>query len=98
MKLRFTRVDGATVVVSSPSVPKPVAVRYAWQPNPRATLCNGAGLPAEPFRTDDWPEMTARHETYGNDPTNQGLCAPPLSTQAEPPTSALVFSTKTIDR
>jgi len=48
------RLEGDTVVVSSPAVPEPVAVRYAWQANPLATLFNGAGLPAAPFRTDDW--------------------------------------------
>jgi sialate O-acetylesterase len=40
-------------VVSSAEVPNPVAVRYAWQANPKATLFNGAGLPAIPFQTDD---------------------------------------------
>jgi sialate O-acetylesterase len=48
------KIDGDTVIVSSSEVPSPVAVRYAWQANPVATLCNGAGLPAAPFRTDDW--------------------------------------------
>lgn len=52
------RIDGNDVVVSSPDVPEPVAVRYAWQSNPLATLCNGAGLPAIPFRSDDWPGVT----------------------------------------
>jgi sialate O-acetylesterase len=52
------KVDGETVTVSSPSVPEPVAVRYAWQSNPQATLFNHDGLPAVPFRTDDWPEST----------------------------------------
>jgi len=33
-------------------VPEPVAVRYAWDHNPAASLFNGAGLPAVPFRTD----------------------------------------------
>jgi len=51
-------IDGLTVVVSSPDVPKPVAVRYAWQANPLATLFNGAGLPAAPFRTDDRVEQS----------------------------------------
>jgi sialate O-acetylesterase len=51
------KVDGETVVVSSPHVPQPVAVRYAWADNPEATLRNGAGLPASPFRTDDWPRI-----------------------------------------
>lgn len=52
------RIEGDTVVVSSKQVPEPVAVRYAWQANPLATLFNGAGLPAAPFRTDDWPLST----------------------------------------
>lgn len=46
------------VVVSSPQVPDPVAVRYAWASNPDCNLVNGAGLPASPFRTDQWPGMT----------------------------------------
>ncbi|WP_148218155.1 sialate O-acetylesterase [Opitutus terrae] len=41
-----------TVVVSSSEVLNPVAVRYAWQSNPKATLFNGAGLPAIPFETE----------------------------------------------
>lgn len=49
------RIDGDTLVVSSPEVPAPVAVRYAWADNPPCTLYNRAGLPASPFRTDDWP-------------------------------------------
>jgi sialate O-acetylesterase len=52
------RIEGNSVVVSSGSVPDPKAVRYAWQANPAATLFNGAGLPAAPFRTDDWPGIT----------------------------------------
>ena len=40
------RIDGDTVVVSSPAVPYPTQVRYAWQSNPAATFFNGAGLPA----------------------------------------------------
>jgi sialate O-acetylesterase len=40
------------VVVSSPQVGKPVAVRYAWANNPLCNLYNKAGLPAVPFRTD----------------------------------------------
>jgi sialate O-acetylesterase len=52
------RVEGDSVVVSSPLVPEPQAARYAWQANPAATLYNGAGLPAVPFRTDDWPGIT----------------------------------------
>ncbi|HMP81582.1 MAG TPA: sialate O-acetylesterase [Verrucomicrobiota bacterium] len=53
------KVDGDTIIVSSQSVPDPKAARYAWQSNPVAALFNGAGLPAVPFRTDDWPLTTA---------------------------------------
>jgi sialate O-acetylesterase len=52
------RIEGDSVIVSSKEVPEPVAARYAWQANPKATLFNGAGLPAVPFRTDDWPGAT----------------------------------------
>jgi len=52
------KVEGDTVVVSSPEVKNPVAVRYAWSTNPVANLYNAAGLPATPFRTDDWPGIT----------------------------------------
>jgi sialate O-acetylesterase len=48
-------IDGNTVVVSSPEVPKPVAVRYAFAANPDGcNLYNNEGLPASPFRTDEW--------------------------------------------
>ena len=50
------RIDGASIVVSSPKVTQPVAVRYGWALSPRANLYNKAGLPASPFRTDDWPK------------------------------------------
>jgi sialate O-acetylesterase len=46
------RIDGPTVVLSHPDIRQPVAVRYAWADNPVATLFNGAGMPAAPFRTD----------------------------------------------
>ncbi len=48
-------IDGDTVVVSAEAVPEPVAVRYAFSMNPdQANLYNREGLPASPFRTDDW--------------------------------------------
>jgi sialate O-acetylesterase len=48
-------IDGKDVVVSSPMVKKPVAVRYGYSGNPEgANLYNKEGLPASPFRTDDW--------------------------------------------
>lgn len=52
------KIDGDTVVVSSDKVPEPVAVRYAWADMPTCNLYNGAGLPASPFRTDDFPAST----------------------------------------
>jgi sialate O-acetylesterase len=56
------RIEGDSVVVSSGAVRQPVAVRYAWADNPEATLRNAEGLPASPFRTDNWPEITESHE------------------------------------
>jgi sialate O-acetylesterase len=53
------KVEGDEVVLSSDAVKKPVAVRYASQDDPEATLFNAAGLPASPFRTDDWKMATA---------------------------------------
>jgi len=48
-------IDGNTVVVSSPNVKEPVAVRYAFSSNPQGcNLYNTEGLPASPFRTDNW--------------------------------------------
>ncbi|EEF60956.1 sialate O-acetylesterase [Pedosphaera parvula] len=47
------KIEGDTVIVSSRKVLSPKAARYAWQANPVATLFNGAGLPAVPFRTDE---------------------------------------------
>jgi sialate O-acetylesterase len=48
-------IEGETVVVRSDKVPAPVAVRYAFAMNPEgANLYNKEGLPASPFRTDDW--------------------------------------------
>jgi sialate O-acetylesterase len=49
------RIAGDTVIVSSPEVANPVAVRYAWGDSPICNLFNKDGLPASPFRTDDWP-------------------------------------------
>ncbi len=55
---RLTR-DGK-VMVWSREVREPVAVRYAWSNNPMSNLFNAGGLPAAPFRTDDWPGVTVR--------------------------------------
>jgi sialate O-acetylesterase len=48
-------IDGNDVLVSSPEVASPVAVRYAYCQDPvGCNLYNKDGLPASPFRTDDW--------------------------------------------
>jgi sialate O-acetylesterase len=52
-------VKGNAVIVWSKDVARPVAVRYAWADNPACNLYNAAGLPASPFRTDDWPGVTS---------------------------------------
>jgi sialate O-acetylesterase len=53
------KIDGNSVIVSSPQVQKPVAVRYAWADSPAGcNLTNSSGLPASPFRTDSWPLPT----------------------------------------
>ena len=47
------RIEGATVLVSSPDVAVPHSVRYAWDYNPEANLINALGLPASLFRTHE---------------------------------------------
>ena len=54
-------VDNDNILVKSSDVPNPVAVRYGWGDSPPANLFNKEGLPASPFRTDDWPGVTADH-------------------------------------
>jgi len=55
------RIINGSVVLWSHHVRKPVAVRYAWANNPVCNLRNGDGLPASPFRTDDWPGVTVKN-------------------------------------
>ena len=50
--------DKTKVEVWSDQVANPAAVRYAWADNPVCNLRSGNGLPATPFRTDDWPGVT----------------------------------------
>jgi sialate O-acetylesterase len=53
---KIDKANPDTVILTSPDVPAPVAVRYAYADNPPANLYgkNEAALPASPFRTDDW--------------------------------------------
>jgi sialate O-acetylesterase len=60
-------IQGDAIVVSSPSVPAPAAVRYAWADYPACNLSNAAGLPAAPFRSDDWSGPTSRR-AYASKP------------------------------
>ncbi|AHM62370.1 hypothetical protein D770_20605 [Flammeovirgaceae bacterium 311] len=53
-------IDGDKVIVSSDKVKEPVAVRYAWADNPDGNLINKEGLPAVPFRTDNWSTATEK--------------------------------------
>jgi sialate O-acetylesterase len=55
--------EGNTVVVSSDQVPHPTAVRYNWADNPPGNLYNKDGLPASPFRTDNWPPPIVLQKT-----------------------------------
>lgn len=52
------KIQGEKLFVFNPDVPAPEAVRYLWanNPNPTGNLANQAGLPASPFRTDDWAD------------------------------------------
>jgi sialate O-acetylesterase len=52
------KIEGNTVVVWSDAVKSPKAVRFAWRNIPKPNLYNGAGLPASPFRTDNWKLTT----------------------------------------
>lgn len=76
-------IDGETVVVSSPDVAQPVAVRYAWADNPEATLRNAEGLPASPFRTDDPPTLTASRGASYRNPVIPGFHPDPSVVRVE---------------
>jgi sialate O-acetylesterase len=54
-------IDGDSVIVSSPKVPKPVAVRFAFDQVAEPNLQNIEGLPASAFRTDKWNDIN-QHE------------------------------------
>jgi sialate O-acetylesterase len=78
-------IDGDTVLVSNPGVTAPVAVRYAWAANPAGcNLYNQAGLPASPFRTDDWPVLT--QGLWYPDRAGRNAAAPAQSPLLTPPT------------
>ena len=54
----IAKIDGNSVLVWNSDVSDPVAVRFAWENIPMPNFFNKEGLPASPFRTDDWPGKT----------------------------------------
>ena len=54
------KIEGKSIIVSSPEVKEPEAVRYAWDYNPDCNLVNSAGLPASLFRSDDHDEVIVK--------------------------------------
>lgn len=58
------KIQGSRLIVFSPSVPHPVAIRYAWASHPIAGLYSSTGLPVSPFRTDQW---TCETVSYSED-------------------------------
>ncbi|HTL09790.1 MAG TPA: sialate O-acetylesterase, partial [Chitinophagaceae bacterium] len=51
-------IEGNTILVWSDAIASPEAVRFAWKQVPFPNLFNKQGLPASPFRTDNWPLAT----------------------------------------
>jgi sialate O-acetylesterase len=54
------KIESSSVLLSCPQVRNPVAVRYGWANSPRCNLYNKVGLPAAPFRTDNWPPISGK--------------------------------------
>jgi len=72
------KIQGDTVVVQSDAINYPVAVRYAWWDDPLGcNLHNKAGLPASPFRTDNWPGVTAGVRSPRDPQPQRKLCQVP---------------------
>jgi sialate O-acetylesterase len=51
-------IKGNKIIVYNENIEKPIAVRYGWANNPGGSLFNKEGLPAIPFRTDNWKGIT----------------------------------------
>lgn len=54
-KAAETSIEGSRLILRNPDISKPIAVRYAWHDTAESTLFSRQGLPASPFRTDDFP-------------------------------------------
>ena len=61
------KIEGDKVIVSSLDCPNPAAVRYAWERNPECNLYNEEGLPASPFRSDEFVSFYTRDNREGDD-------------------------------
>lgn len=66
-------IQGNDVIVSSKTVAHPVAVRYGWAHSPRCNLYNSEGLPASPFRTDDWQATPVAGKPGTPNPTGPAI-------------------------
>ena len=62
------KIEMGKVIVSSPAVPRPVAVRLGWHETANPNLVSAAGLPTTPFRSDDWPLTLAKPAAGGTLP------------------------------
>lgn len=56
------KIVGNKVEVWSDAISEPVSVRYGWADNPVCNVYSTDGLPVTPFRTDDWPGLTANNK------------------------------------
>jgi sialate O-acetylesterase len=72
-------IEGDKVVVTSDKVAKPVAVRYGWANCPVVNLFNADGLPASPFRSDDFPGITQNPPKAKPKPQPKAPAAPAAS-------------------
>jgi sialate O-acetylesterase len=61
-------IKGETIVVSAPEVTNPIAARYGWTNSPDVNLYNQDGLPASPFRTDEWATTSTNSTTQSFTP------------------------------
>jgi len=76
-------IQGNQVIVSSPAVPVPVAVRYAFELNPANTLMNVEGLPASPFRSDTDASYFSRDDDGGATQVTPPAFTPAAGTYAD---------------
>jgi sialate O-acetylesterase len=65
------KLEAGKVRVASPAVPRPVAVRLGWHETATPNLTNATGLPATPFRSDDWPLTLTRPTSEGTRPPDR---------------------------